>query len=113
MADLTAIERQALRYRMFDGERSQTRDLSDKIVDTRKPHSCVICQETFPARSRARALRQIDLEGHGGNRVMTFYACPTCVAAQAKVFDDKAPDYGAAITARCEIGARIAEGRQR
>lgn len=113
MADPTPLERHALRYHMFGDERSQTRDLSDKIVETRKPHICVICQETFPAGSRARALRQIDLESPGDRRVMTFYACPTCVEAMAQAFDDEHPDHGAAITARCEIGARAAEGRER
>ena len=83
-----------LAFNMFEGDRdSNVRLLSDKMVDTRAPHRCVICQETFPAKSRARARTERD---NTDKRVMTFYACPVCCRAMAASWEDA----GAAIRAR-------------
>lgn len=92
-------ERECLAFDPFQGGKGDDtyRRLSDRFLVTRKPHECSICFDPIPAKTRARAMTDLD-----DGQVMTFYACPCCCAAMASVWDDA----GKAIEARYTLGSR-------
>lgn len=95
-------EAQCLAYDPFAGDRdSDARGLRDKFVHTRKPHTCVICWENIPPRSRVRALTEFSREER---KAMTFYFCELCCAAMAHVNNDD----GKRLEERTRIGMKKA-----
>jgi hypothetical protein len=101
-------ENDCLAYDPFQGDETAVRRFSDKMVITRKEHRCNICWEDFPAGSRARAMREVNLEER---RTMTFYFCPPCCSAMARSWDSD--DAGRAIEKRTAIGMRAAEAERK
>jgi hypothetical protein len=106
MSTSAVTDRQILAYDPFFGDETHVRELSDKMLVTRKPHTCQICWDPIPPKTRVRALTEINLE----NRVVgTFYFCPSCCTAMATANDDN----GAAIERRTQMGIRRAEESRR
>lgn len=96
-----------LSYNPFQGDETDIRLLSDRMVVTRRAHKCNICWEDFPAGSRARARREVNREEH---KTMTFYFCPLCCEAMAKAMSDD-DDAGRAIEERTSMGMDRAGAR--
>lgn len=73
------VDNPVLVYNLFEGDRDSDVTLfSNRMLVTRKPHTCVICQETIPAKTRVRAQTERD---NDDRVVMTFYVCPICCDA--------------------------------
>ena len=93
----TDREARCLAFDPFEGSKGDDtyRRLSDRFVVTRRPHVCSVCFEAIPAKTRARAMTDLD-----DGQVRTFYACPACCDAMALSWTDD----GKAIEARHVIG---------
>lgn len=65
-----------LDYMLWGFDETPYRVLRNKMVTTRKPSTCAICQQDIPAGSRVRA----QTEAYDG-AVKTFRLCPTCCKA--------------------------------
>lgn len=92
-----------LSYDLFQGDETDVRELSNRMVVTQKPHSCCVCWGDISIGSRVRALVEANNET---KKVMTFYSCPLCCEAMAMAIT--AEDNGKAIEARTAIGIKRA-----
>lgn len=88
------LDAAVLNFELFQGDRdSNVVQLANRMLVTRKPHGCVICQETIPTGTRVRAQSEVNRDD---NQVARFYVCVPCCEAIAHRFQDD----GAAIDAR-------------
>ena len=97
-------EHEALAYDPFRDDETDVTGLADRFVTTRRTHPCSLCQQDFPAGSRARAKTERNNEER---KVMTFYFCPPCCEAMAASWTD----YGRALIERETIAQRSARER--
>ena len=76
------IEDACLRYQPFEGDDTDTTELKNTMVTTRKHHNCQGCLATIKPKTRCRALTERNDEER---TFITFYFCPLCCRAMAKV----------------------------
>lgn len=88
-----------LQYPPFAGDETDVTEFSDRMLVTRYTHTCGICFEPIPARTRVRALTERNNEDRV---VMTFYFCVACCDAMAVSWSDE----GVAIAERTSIGMK-------
>jgi uncharacterized metal-binding protein len=92
------VDQHVLNYDLFAADRdSDVRILDNRMLKTRRPHRCVICEQSIPVGARVRAQTECDRQAR---RVMTFYVCEDCCAA----IDRRLKDDGRAIETRTAIG---------
>ncbi|RWP69512.1 hypothetical protein [Mesorhizobium sp.] len=66
-------------YNLFEGDRdSDVTIFSNKMLVSRKQHTCVVCREDIAPKTRVRAQTERD---NDDKIVMTFYVCETCCSA--------------------------------
>lgn len=99
----TYDEKQALMYDPFQGDESEVIRSSDKFVTTRTVHTCQHCRMQIKPRSRCRCLSEINREEH---KRMSFYFCPACCEAMAKIPEDA----GAALDQRSAYRMNLERG---
>lgn len=89
----------ALRFYPFEGDETDTRLLSDKIVTARRMHPrCQICEGEIGAGERHRAMTEINREN---GQIMTFRFCNRCCRAMAH---PDTFDTGRLINSRYSVG---------
>lgn len=83
-----------LSFDLFAGDRDvDVVVLANRMLVTRKSHTCVICAETIPAGMRVRAQSEVNRDD---GLVGRFYVCAPCCGAISSRNDDG----GAALEAR-------------
>lgn len=97
-----AADEDILNYDLFAGDETPVTVFANKMVKTRKEHTCAICWDAIPPGGHVRAQTERDDDD---KIVKTFYVCPTCgeAAAIAGTRDDPNGDR---ISDRHDIGWR-------